>query len=80
MAPNAENPSPLAECALRRQALEVGAVCGNPASTDLHGGGWQQPSLPRLFSPGHFETFAGHRIKYRECQRNPKADMAAVVD
>jgi hypothetical protein len=34
-----------------------------------------------LTSPkGHFETFAGHRIRCRECRRNPKADMAAVVE
>ena len=30
-----------------RQILEVGAVCLNWARTDLCGGGWQQPSLPR---------------------------------
>jgi hypothetical protein len=32
---------------LCRQLLEVGAVCLNWARTDLCGGGWQQPSLPR---------------------------------
>src|SRR5256885_14810861 len=32
------NPSPMAGPALRRQTPEVGAVCGNPARTDLCGG------------------------------------------
>ena len=38
----------MAAAALRRQTLKVGAVCPNWARTDLCGGGWQQPSLPRM--------------------------------
>ena len=36
--PQAANPSSMAQRALRRQTPEVGAVCGNSASTDLCGG------------------------------------------
>ena len=38
LAPQAQDPSPLAAAALRRQAPEVGAVCGKPARTVLCGG------------------------------------------
>src|SRR5258707_11107475 len=38
LAPNAPDPSPLAERSLCRQTLEVGAVFGNSARTDLCGG------------------------------------------
>jgi hypothetical protein len=38
LAPQTANPSLLAASALRRHTPEVGAVCGNPARTDLCGG------------------------------------------
>ena len=38
LAPQAQDPPPLAAAALRRQAPEVGAVCGKPARTVLCGG------------------------------------------
>ena len=38
LAPETPHPSSLAEPAVCRQAPEVGAVCGNPARTDLCGG------------------------------------------
>jgi RNA-directed DNA polymerase len=38
LAATTESPSPLAAETVRRQAPEVGAVCGNPARTDLCGG------------------------------------------
>lgn len=38
ISPKAENPSSVAQRALRRQTPEVGAVCGNSARTDLCGG------------------------------------------
>jgi hypothetical protein len=38
LAPKTAHPAPLAASALRRQTPEVGAVCGNPARTDLCGG------------------------------------------
>jgi RNA-directed DNA polymerase len=38
LAPQTQDPSPLAAAALRRQAPEVGAVCGKPARTVLCGG------------------------------------------
>ena len=45
MAPEAPYPSSMALDALRRPAPEVGAVCGNSASTDL-GGGRSAMSVP----------------------------------
>src|SRR6476620_11793925 len=38
LAATTESPSPLAAETVRRQAPEVGAVCGNPARTELCGG------------------------------------------
>ena len=38
MAPQAQNPPPMATRALRRQTPKVGAVCGKAACTDLCGG------------------------------------------
>src|SRR3954451_8493502 len=38
LAPQAANPPPLAQHAVRRQTPEVGAVCGNAARTVLCGG------------------------------------------
>src|SRR3954471_5719974 len=38
LAPEGAHPSSMAKPTLRRQTLEVGAVCGNPARTDLCGG------------------------------------------
>src|SRR5258708_2390423 len=36
-----EDPASASECALRRHSSEVGAVCSNPARTDLCGGRWE---------------------------------------
>ena len=38
LAPQTAHPASLAASALRRHTPEVGAVCGNPARTDLCGG------------------------------------------
>jgi hypothetical protein len=38
LATHGKNPSSMAQPALCRQTPEVGAVCGNSASTDLCGG------------------------------------------
>src|SRR5580700_6012368 len=49
-----EDPSPASEPALRRQTSAVGAVCSNPASTDLCGGrrvNWRPYRDKRLLKP-----------------------------
>src|SRR6266481_3693861 len=35
-----QDPASASECALRRHSSKVGAVCSNPARTDLCGGRW----------------------------------------
>src|SRR5271166_4041139 len=60
VAPQAEAPSSVAECALRRQTPEVGAVCGKAARTVLCGGRpvMGVPTAIRA-KPGHDDWGAG---------------------
>jgi hypothetical protein len=71
LAPSTTNPSSVSRQAFRRHAPEVGAVCGNPARTDL-GGGRSVMTVPTALRSElyRFWTRSGHRSG-----RNPAAQQ-----
>src|SRR5271157_3123405 len=74
VAPQAENPSSVAERALRRQTPEVGAVCGKAARTVLCGG------RPVMGVPTAIVAKPRHDDGSTGTSSNPSSGITALVN